>query len=147
MSTANESLVTLRIYGDDLIPDEITALLGCRPDIAYTKGDVYISKHSDQRYVRKTGRWSLRAARMEPEDVSAQITEILARLPQNLDIWRQLGEKYVLDFFCGVFMGSTNDELYLPLATVKLLSERGIELQFDIYALSTEDADAPAHDR
>lgn len=84
--------------------------------------------------MQKTGKWILRAAQQEPEDLPAQITEILGKLPQDHALWRGFGEWYCIDVFCGVFMESTNDGLSFPADPLKLLSERGIALHLDVYA-------------
>src|SRR4051812_34647695 len=39
MAHVQRSVVTLRIGGDDLVPDEITKLLGAKPTAAETKGE------------------------------------------------------------------------------------------------------------
>jgi hypothetical protein len=138
MGIAERSVVAFRIYGDDLVPSEVTALLGCEPTVGYSKGDVRIGKKTGSQYVEKTGRWSLSADDRRPEDIAAQIEEILAKLSQDLAIWSQLKSKYKLDFFCGIFMGSSNDGLELPPALLGHISERGIILGLDIYEPSDD---------
>lgn len=133
MTIADESLVRLRIIGDDLVPGEITTLLACEPDTAHTKGDAWEGPKTGKTRTRKTGCWSIGAARREPENIVAQISEVLDKLPQDLTIWRQLGEKYALDFFCGVFMSSPNNGLAFPPGLMRRLSDRGIALSLDIY--------------
>lgn len=134
MGIAEYSRVTLRIFGDDLVPDEVTALMGCTPDSAYAKGAIRIGPKTGRQHVEKTGRWSLQASRREPEDIPGQISEILDKLSQDLDVWRRLGTRYQIDLFCGVFMRSTNDGLEFPSASLAALCERGIALNLDIYA-------------
>lgn len=133
MGIAEHSVVAFRIFGDDLVPSEVTGLLGCNPTAAYSKGDVRIGQKTGNRYVEKTGRWSLSAKDRRPEDIPSQISEILARLTQDLGVWDQLSSKYTLDFFCGVFMGSSNDGLEFSPELLRQLSERGITLGLDIY--------------
>lgn len=138
MTIADESLVRLRIIGDDLVPGEITALLECEPDTAHTKGDVWKGPKTGTTRTRRTGCWSIGAARREPEKVVAQISEILDRLPQDLTLWRRHGEKYALDFFCGVFMSSPNIDLGFSPDIMQRLSDRGITLSLDIYVSCDE---------
>ena len=133
MGIAAHSVVALRIFGDDLVPSEVTALLGCEPTTAYSKGDVRIGSKTGHRYIEKTGRWSLSAVDKRPEDLPAQITEILSKLTNDLAIWDQLRSKYKMDFFCGVFMGSSNDGLEFSPDILGQLSARGITLGLDIY--------------
>lgn len=133
MGIADHSIVAFRIFGDDLVPTEITALLGCEPTVACSKGDVRIGSKTGNRYIEKTGRWSLSAEDKHPEDIPTQITELLSKLTQDLAVWDQLRSKYAMDFFCGVFMGSSNDGLEFSPEVLGLLSERGISLGLDIY--------------
>lgn len=133
MGIADHSIVTLRIFGDDLVPSEVTALLGCEPTTAYSKGDVRIGSKTGNRYVEKTGRWSLSAEDMYPENIPEQITEILSKLTNDPTVWARLRSKYKMDFFCGVFMGSSNDGLEFSPDILGQLSVRGIALGLDIY--------------
>ncbi len=133
MGIADHSIVTFRVFGDDLVPSEVTALLGCEPTTAYSKGDVRISAKTGNRYIEKAGRWSLSAEERRPEDIPAQITEILDKLTNDPAIWSQLRSKYKMDFFCGVFMGSSNDGLEFSPDILGQLSSRGITLGLDIY--------------
>lgn len=135
---ADQSIVALRIFGDDLIPSEVTALLGCEPTNAFSKGDVRVGSKTGNRYVEKTGRWSLSAEDKSPEDIPAQINDILDRLTSDLAIWDQLSSKYTLDIFCGVFMGSSNDGLEFSSVVLGHLSARGITLGLDIYDYSDD---------
>lgn len=133
MGIVDRSAVALRIFGDDLVPSEVTALLGCEPTEAYAKGDVRINPTTGSRYIRKMGYWGLSVEDRRPEDISGQILEILAKLTQDRAVWDQLRSKYEMDFFCGVFMGSSNDGLEFSPELLGQISERGIALGFDIY--------------
>lgn len=104
MGIAEHSVVAFRIFGDDLVPSEVTARLGYQPTKSFCKGDVRIGEKTGNRYVEKTGRWSLSAEDSHPEDIPAQIEEILGKLSQDLTIWSQLRSKYKMAFLCGIFM-------------------------------------------
>jgi len=39
-----------------------------------------------------------------------------------------------MDLFCGLFMKESSEGFSISPATLAMLGERGIELQFDIYA-------------
>jgi hypothetical protein len=133
MSTAESSVVTFRVFGDDLVPAEISALLGCGPTSAAAKGDVRVIGNDRVKYVEPTGRWKLCSADRSPEDVASQISELLGRMTSDLAAWKLLGSRYSMDFFCGVFMGSSNDGLVLPPEILLQLTTRGIGLELDIY--------------
>lgn len=95
MAHLARSVATLRIIGDDLVPEEITSLLGAPPTRAERKGEA-IPTRKGQR-IAKTGGWRLEATAREPEDLDAQVSEILSRLTSNLEAWRTLRERYRLD--------------------------------------------------
>jgi hypothetical protein len=129
-----ESKTTLRIFGDDLDPDEVSRLLGGIPTLSEKKGDA-ITKKSGTRIAR-TGRWDLRAEprSASPEDVDGQIAELLSKLTPDISVWKALAGKYKMDFFVGLFMKESNEGLVVSATTMKLLGERGISLGFDIYS-------------
>jgi hypothetical protein len=137
MGSINHSVAGLRFFGDDLNPDEISTLLGATPTDAHRKGDELVNSSGKVR-IAKTGSWRLRATRREPEDLEAQIFELLDQLSQNLDVWSDLSIRYKTDLFCGIFMGSSNDGLPLSPKALLALGQRGIALDLDIYDASTD---------
>ena len=140
MAAIEKSLVTLRISGDTLIPAEITRLLGAAPTAAETKGDEIIGPKTGKRRIAKTGMWRLSAESREPEDIDAQIEELLSQLTVDLDVWHGIAAEWEIDLFCGLFMGESNDGLILSPRSLRALGERNIELQLDIYAPSVDEA-------
>jgi len=133
MGIAEHSIVSFRIFGDDLVPAEVTSLLGCEPTEAFAKGDVRVGSKTGNRYIEKTGRWSLAAEDRRPEDIPAQVLEILGKLTRDPAAWAVLRSRFTMDFFCGVFMGSSNDGLEFSPELLGELSSRGISLGLDIY--------------
>jgi len=132
MGAIDHSLATLRLFGDDLVPDEITALLGASPTVSYRKDQELIGSKTDTVRIAKTGSWRLSAARREPEDLEAQIMDILGQITQDLSVWESLS-RFQPNFFCGLFMGSSNDGLLLSAEVLLSLGQRGIALGLDIY--------------
>ena len=132
MREIGHSVATLRFFGDDLVPDEITAVLGSSPTASHLKGQELVGSKTGTERIAKTGSWRLRAAPREPADLEAQILEILGNLTPDLSIWATLS-RYQPDFFCGFFMGSTNDGLPLSASTLLSVGQRGIALGLDIY--------------
>ncbi|ASL48723.1 hypothetical protein bAD24_p00060 (plasmid) [Burkholderia sp. AD24] len=133
MGPLQRSRATLRIAGDELIPDEISHLLGCLPTSSRRKGEEISGKTSGQKHVAISGLWRLTASPREPEDLDGQIDEILIRLTDDLKVWKALSQRYSVDLFCGLFMGCGNEGLSLSARSSKLLGARGIELGLDIY--------------
>jgi hypothetical protein len=133
MSVIEKSVVTLRISGDTLMPSEITDLLGASPTEAETKGQEIIGQRTGTRRIAKSGMWRLCAADREPEDMDAQVQELLGQLTRDLNVWQKIADAFHIDLFCGLFMGDTNDGLILSPKSLVALGQRHIELQLDIY--------------
>ena len=129
----NHSVATLRILGDDLLPDEISLLLGSSPTESYKKGDELLGRSTGTIRVVPTGRWSLSATRQEPEDLEVQIFELLDQLSSDLSVWQSISSRFKVDLFCGIFMGSRNEGLPLSSRALLALGKRGISLGLDIY--------------
>lgn len=114
MGAIDHSVATLRFFGDDLVPDEITLSLGAKPTASCRKGQELLGRRTGTVRIAKTGSWRLSADPRQPGDLDAQIMEILGRLTQDLSIWESLS-RFQPDLFCGQFMGSSNDGLPLKL--------------------------------
>lgn len=133
MAELSRAVAALRIVGDDLRPDEVTALLGASPSRSFAKGDEIRHRRAPIR-VAKFGLWTLDAPETEPADLDAQVNVLLQPLTPDLGRWRQLSDKFSLDLFCGWFMKFANEGLAVAPATLKSLADRHIELDLDIYA-------------
>lgn len=137
MAHLARSVAVLRIIGDELVPEEVSSLLGALPTRAARKGEAIPTKAAGERIAR-TGGWRLEATAAEPENIDAQVSEILGLLTPDLEVWRTLRERYRLDLFCGWFMNESNEGVSISPPTLLALGERGIELGLDIYAPSTD---------
>ena len=56
MSALNRTVASLRIFGDDLDPDEVTRLLGKRPDASERRGETVRAPSGRERVLRR-GSW------------------------------------------------------------------------------------------
>jgi hypothetical protein len=139
MAQLQKSAVTLRIMGDDLIPDEITKLLGASPTHAETKGDRIVGKKTGHVRIAKAGMWRLCASDCEPENMDGQIEGILSQMTGDLTVWQSITKKYHADLFCGLFMRGSNEGLTISSQSLAALGARGIEMGLDIYAGDDDD--------
>jgi integrase/recombinase XerD len=133
MAELNRAVAALRVVGDDLSPDEVTALLGASPTRSFVRGDEVRHKRAPARIAR-FGLWSLDAPETEPADLDAQVSELLRPLTADLGVWRDLAERFTVDLFCGWFMKVGNEGLTIAPSTLGALAERHIELDLDIYS-------------
>jgi hypothetical protein len=136
MGRIRKSVVGLRIIGDDLIPNEITALLGTSPTCAIVKGEtgkhIVGPKVGDVR-VARSGMWTLDASDRQPEDMNSQIQEILSRMTDDLSVWQSITRRFRVDLFCGLWLTGCDDGMTLSPQSLAALGERGIELGVCIY--------------
>jgi hypothetical protein len=134
--------ITLRIGSEDLVPGDVTKLLGCKPDEAQQKGKPVLRKDGTVMRMAKFGAWRLI---LKPEDTdewdcAEAMMLVLRRLPSRVGLWRRLAKKYKVDFFVGLSMLAKNKGFVLSAEVMKYLGDRGIEAGFDIYYDGKEDA-------
>jgi hypothetical protein len=134
MAHLRRSKVTLRIMGDALVPEEITALLGVSPTTAKTKGEKIVDRKTGKVRIAKSGMWRLCAMPREPEDMDGQIHEILSQMTNDLVVWQGIAKRFKIDLFCGLFMGCSNEGFMISPQSLAALGARGIEMGLDIYA-------------
>ncbi|TDU23311.1 uncharacterized protein DUF4279 [Panacagrimonas perspica] len=132
MPLLDHTAISLRVFGDDLIPDEVTALLRCEPTESWRKGDVQSIRAGHTR-ARTCGAWFLKVPATEPEDFNGQVARLFSLATDDLYAWESLCARYEVDLFCGWFMGTSNDGVSVSVPTLRTLAERGVELSLDIY--------------
>jgi hypothetical protein len=138
MTTLNRCRAALRIFGDDLIPEELSRLFGHFYTKGWVKGYQY-STSSGAVVVKKTGAWILDAEPTASADFDSQISQLLADVDVNLDVWASIASKFEMDVFCGWFMRDSNEGIAISPQTLRALGERNIALSVDIYAPSDGD--------
>ena len=129
MAAIAKSVASLRIFGDDLNPEEISRLLDAQPTASSQKGEV-----GARGATAKRSSWRLRVADRTPGDLNRQVTELLEGLTSDPEVWATLTARYRVDLFCGLFMEEGNEGFTLSAPALKALGDRGIELALDIYA-------------
>jgi len=133
-----KSAATLRIIGDDLVPEEITRVLHCEPTRAAIKGQVIRGKSSRRERTARSGSWCLEVADRTPDDLNGQIMEIMGRVNRDPEVWASLAKRFRLDIFCGLFMAKTGEGLSLSPEALLALGTRQIELDLCLYGPPSE---------
>lgn len=131
--SVDRTTVTLRIFGDDLNPAEVSRLLGCQPSIAYAKGDALIGRTIGRERIARTGSWRLKSDEDRGVDLAAQIEKLLSRVNGDLDVWKKLAQKYEVELFCGLFLEDIARELWLSAEVLQPIADRRLNIGFDIY--------------
>jgi len=133
MGALGETRASLRFFGADLDPDEITRLLGKEPSTAERKDQVFPRAKPSPDLVLRRGSWRLHVPDVFPGNLDAQIAELLAGTTPDLTIWKRLSAAYSGDVFCGLFLRTENEGLSISPATLRSLGDRGLILDLDIY--------------
>jgi ribosomal protein L19 len=120
--------ITLRVFHEDLVPDEVTALLQCQPTASQIKGA------HDGRFPIK-GRWlfEIQSKDLGDVDIEDGLKILFEKLPTDLRVWEALTAKYKVDIFCGLFLAAENRGFGVSAEMSKMLADRGVEIGFDIY--------------
>ena len=122
---------SLRVFGDVLEPEEVSALLGQPPIRSHRKGDKCGSKGTS---VEPTGAWILDSRISEKAEVEDHVESILALLTSDHDEWASLTERFSASILCGVFLDQYNEGFELSPRLCKELANRGLVIAFDIYS-------------
>lgn len=134
MTDLSRSVASLRFFGDDLVPEEVSRLLGATPTAHEVKGGQSQPNAGGRTFTARTGSWRLRVPDRKPGDLDGQIAELLEQLTFDMGVWRELTERFRVDVFCGLFLDEGNEGISLAPNTLAALGERGILLDLDIYA-------------
>lgn len=133
MGLINRCEASIRLFGDDLIPEEVCRLFGHFPSKAWMKGYQYTTS-SGATVLRKTGAWILDADLSETGDFDGQISQLLAQIPIGTDVWLELGNRFEIDIYCGCFMHGSSEVVAISPQSLLMLGERNIALSIEIYA-------------
>jgi hypothetical protein len=132
MGCLSRTIASLRIFGDDLNPSEISKLIGKEPTRAEKMGD-RVKKFNGTYRIARTGGWCIAADDVKPGNLNSQIAAILEGTTDDVEVWLELSERFSVDMFCGLFLESFNEGLEISAQTMILLGSRGILLDLDIY--------------
>jgi hypothetical protein len=61
------------------------------------------------------------------------VKALLARLRSDPEVWASLTSRYEVDLFCGLFLTSSNRGFTLSPEVSQMLTDRKIEIGFDVY--------------
>ncbi|MGI2031758.1 DUF4279 domain-containing protein [Rhizobium panacihumi] len=139
MPAVHQTIACLRFFGDDLDPDHVSKLLGAIPTTAYRKGAAMPSSDG-KKAVAETGSWQLEADEELSGELGEQISALLSGLSDDLSVWRDLSSQYDGDIFLGLFLGEANEGFTLDPTLLSAIGDRGLVLDFDIYASEEDDA-------
>jgi len=128
--------VSLRVFGDSLEPDEVSALLGSKPTRCHRKGDPVTGGNSA--HVEPTGAWILDSQLSEKTEVEEHVETLLTRLSNDEDEWASLVSRFSASFHCSLFLDQYNEGLEVSPRLARHVADRGLVIAFDIYSGDSE---------
>jgi hypothetical protein len=109
-----ESSATLAVYGDDLDPKEVTALLGVEPTESFRRG----YRRGPRSPATQYGAWFLEVRGGDPAGQDAQLEALLSKLPDSEDVWRKLADQYRVQVRFALHMDGWNKGCNRPVQAV-----------------------------
>ena len=127
--------ISLGVKSENLVPDEVTAILLREPDQAWQKDKPLYRGDGSLMRIPKFGSWRVY---LKPEDTDEwdcceAILELLGKLPSDPTIWHGLADKYEVSVSVGLSLTSSIRGFELSAAAMSYLGERRITAGFDVY--------------
>ena|SRR5689334_3702103 len=138
MDSLQRASATLVVTGDNLDASELTALLGQTPALGVGKGQSFAASHGAEIKAR-TGNWTFGGDWRSPPNIDEQIAELLSALPSDLNVWGELTSRFDCWLTVGAYLKDWTGGLTLAPVTLKLLAERHLSIDFDLYAPAASD--------
>ncbi len=133
MAAIGRVRASLRVFGDSLEPEEVSALLGRPPTRQHRKGDKIEGKTGNDA-VEPTGAWILDSALPEKVEVEEHIEVLLASVSNDMDEWSSLTDRFSASVLCSLFLDQYNEGFELSPRIAQSLAERGLVVAVDIYS-------------
>lgn len=133
MDSLQRAKVSVLIADDNLVPSELTALLGRPPRLGVSKGETFLASHG-KKIKAQTGMWQFGGEWESPPQLDRQISEVLSVLTNDLSIWAEVTNRYFCDLSVGGYFHAWTGSMTLGPTTLQLLAERKLSIDFDLYA-------------
>ncbi len=132
MAAIGRVRVSLRVFGDSLEPEEVSALLGRDPTRCHRKGDPMGGKGVNA--VEPTGAWILDSVLSEKAEIEEHVETLLSSVSNDSDEWDQLTSRFSASILCSAFLDQYNEGFEISPRLARSLSDRGLVIAFDIYS-------------
>ncbi len=125
----------LHVFGDALVPDQVTNLFGVSPTGTETPGVSLVRPDGSEGRVSSSGRWSLgvSTAGTDTMNFNEAIEAVLALLPTDVAIWKAVGALGTMHIALSLAVDAGNGEIWLEPRLLSFLGERDVGLYFEIY--------------
>ena len=126
---------SLRVFGDSLEPDEVSALIGREPTRSHRKGDKSAPEAGARAgAVEQTGAWILDSWLPEKAEIEEHVEALLSAVSNDSDEWASLTSRFSASILCSAFLDQYNEGFELSPRLAQSLADRGLVIAFDIYS-------------
>jgi hypothetical protein len=137
MPVPDESRVSFGIFGKDLKPNAISAVLGITPTSSHAMGDKPTNRPTHRKPIQYSqGGWMLDGSLAVGGGIGPQLRMLLDLLYPKAPEILKLGERgYEVLFFCVLFASDEPVGFVLTQEVLRKVSALGAELSFSIHYL------------
>lgn len=130
----DDTSITLSVLLKGIDRQQVSELLGVEPTKAWNPYERHPIGYHGRTRVVDWGKWFLKGQGSSvTESVGTKIESLLGRCTSDLKKWSLLTEKSEIYITVSGHLKNWNRELLLSSHTLKLLSDRQISLQVDVY--------------
>jgi len=133
-----EFSVGLNFYSKTLDRQEITKLLGVEPTKSWNANERHSVGNTKKTRITDWGKWYLNSKR-DKTDLNIKLKDLLESLTMDLEKWKILTSKYEAWIDVAGYMENWNRGFSLNADIMKMLSDRNLKIEFDIYYDGNED--------
>lgn len=138
--TFEEFSVGINFYSEVLNRQEITKLLGVEPTKSWNPNERHPIGNSKKTRITNWGKWYLISNR-DNSDLNDKLKVLIESLTTDLDVWKVLTSKYDVWIDVAGYMENWNRGFTLNIETMKMLIDRNLKIEFDIYFDREEEID------
>ena len=127
--------ICLAVYGVDLEPAQVTAILGCGPSSSHRRGE----QRGPRSPPLKKGAWLLEVRGKAPTSADELLADLLSRIPRDENVWIALRERFDVQLRFAVHMTGWNRGFGVSAAMITAIAKLHAELVLDIYAYDEDE--------
>ena len=116
------------MFGDDLDPESVSALLGGVPTWAHRTGEAL----EGDALPAPTGAWVLEAPSPEAAEVEIHVAALFSGLSGDLDEWATLTSQFAVTVHCELEASAEAGGFDLSPRLAQSLAERGVVISFSV---------------
>ena len=125
----DEASLTLSVDGPDLVPSEVSALIGAAPTDAWARGDL----RARSKTPASQGAWLLSFRALAPRTLHDLVVALSAALRPDLD-WQHLNQRFTVRLSVALHSDRWNFGPSFTPEDLQWLASTRTALSFDIYA-------------